>query len=87
MPSKQQHTWLKGESMRACSCDPELLVRLSDTELEVLADNMLAPRLQERLDHLLQLNREHALDNDTKQELDRLLKEGFWRGARRIHEL
>jgi len=57
------------------SCDPKLLVGLSDAELEVLADSVLAPRLQERLDHLLQLNRECVLDNDTKQKLDRLLEQ------------
>ncbi len=57
------------------SHDPELLVGLSDAELKVLADSMLAPRLQKRLSHLLQLNREDALDSDTKQELDRLLEQ------------
>ncbi len=63
------------ELCAARSGDPELLVGLSDAELEVLADGMLAPRLQKRLNHLLQLNRENALDSDTKQELDRLLEQ------------
>ena len=55
--------------------DPELLVGLCDAELEALADSMLAPRLQKHLNHLLQLNREQALDSDARQELDRLLEQ------------
>jgi len=57
------------------SHDPELLVGLSEAELEILADSMLAPRLQERLSHLLQLNREGELSADEERELDRLLEQ------------
>jgi hypothetical protein len=55
--------------------DPELLVGLSDAELEVLADSMLVPRQQDRLSHLLQLNREGGLSAEEEQELDRLLEQ------------
>ena len=44
--------------------DPELLVGLSDAELETLADGILVPRLQDRLSHLLQLNQEGDLVPD-----------------------
>ena len=55
--------------------DPELLVGLSDAELEVLADSMLVPRQQNRLSHLLKLNREGGLGTEEEQELDRLLEQ------------
>ena len=55
--------------------DPELLVGLSDAELETLADGILVPRLQDRLSHLLQLNREGGLGTEEEQELDRLLEQ------------
>ena len=55
--------------------DPELLVGLGDAALEVLADSMLVPRLQERLSHLLQLNREGGLSVEEERELDRLLEQ------------
>ena len=41
------------ELCAAQSQDPELLVGLSDAELETLADGMLVPRLQDCLSHLL----------------------------------
>ena len=55
--------------------DPELLVGLSDAELETLADSMLVPRQQDRLSHLLQLNREGGLGTKEEQELNRLLEQ------------
>jgi hypothetical protein len=55
--------------------DPEVLVGLSDAELETLADGMLVPRLQERLSRLLQLNREGDPSAEEEQELDRLLEQ------------
>jgi hypothetical protein len=61
-----------------CAAQPhdlELLVGLSDAELGVLADSMLVSRLQERLSHLLQLNREGDLNAKEERELDRLLEQ------------
>jgi len=55
--------------------DPELLVGLSDAELEMLADGILVPRLQERQSRLLQLYREGGLSTEEEQELDRLLEQ------------
>jgi len=63
------------ELVAAQSHDPELLVGLCDAELEILADSILVPRLQERLSHLLQLNQEGNLSDEEKQELDRLLEQ------------
>lgn len=49
-------------------------MRLSDAELQVLADSILVPHLQERPSHLLQLNREDSLSADEERELDRMLE-------------
>ena len=43
--------------------DPELLVGLSDAELETLADGIPVPHVPDRPSHLLQLNREGGLVN------------------------
>jgi hypothetical protein len=51
----------------------EFLVGLSDEELEALADSMLSPSAQGRLDELLQRNSEGRLPPADLQELDRLL--------------
>ena len=68
-------SWEDYQALRAVQPDdPELLTGLSDTEVEILADSMLAPRLQERLGRLLQLNRENLLSAEEEQEIDRLLK-------------
>jgi hypothetical protein len=53
--------------------DSELLIGLSHDELEALADSMLAPSAQCRLDELLERNAEHRLGADEHRELDRLL--------------
>lgn len=53
--------------------DSELLVGLTDDELEALADGMLAPEAQCRLDELLQRNAEGQLTTDEQADLDRLL--------------
>jgi hypothetical protein len=53
--------------------DRELLVGLSDDELEALADSMLAPSAQARLDELLERNAEKQLSADEQAELDALL--------------
>ena len=55
------------------SNDVELLVGLSDDELEALADSMLAPSAQARLDQLLGRNTGNQLAADEQAELDRLL--------------
>ena len=53
--------------------DPELLVGLSDQELDALADSVLAPSAQVRLDELLERNAEQRLSTDERAELDLLL--------------
>jgi len=55
------------------SCEHELLLGLSHKELEALADSLLAPSAQSRLDELLQRNAEGQLDSAEQSELDRLL--------------
>jgi molybdenum cofactor biosynthesis enzyme MoaA len=55
------------------SRDSELLVGLSDDELEALADSMLAPSAQARLTELLDRNAESELAADEQVELSRLL--------------
>lgn len=55
------------------AADAELLVGLSQDELEALADSMLAPSAQSRLDDLLEQNSEHGLSAEEQAELDRLL--------------
>jgi hypothetical protein len=54
--------------------DPDLLVSLSDAELQALADSVLVPRQQERLSDLLRRNRDEGLSADEKRELERLLE-------------
>lgn len=56
------------------SKDPELLVGLSDGELEALAESLLAPSAQARLDELLTRNAESQLSARDNAELDRLLE-------------
>jgi hypothetical protein len=53
--------------------DPDLLVGLTEFELRVLAESMLSPGRQERLDHLLRRNREGKLDTAEEDELDQIL--------------
>ena len=55
------------------SSDSELLVGLSQEELEALADSMLVPSAQSRMDDLLERNAQAQLGYDEQQELDRLL--------------
>ena len=51
----------------------ELLVSLSENELEALADGNLAPSSQARIDALLEKNASESLDGDEAKELDLLL--------------
>ena len=55
------------------SNESELLVGLTDDELEALADSMLAPSAQAQLDELLERNAVCQLAPDERGELDRLL--------------
>ena len=50
-----------------------MLPGLDRQTLSALADGMLAPRFQERLDELLTLNESGTLDAVEQEELDRLL--------------
>jgi len=52
--------------------DPEILVGLSHGELEALADSLLSPSAQLRLDGLLERNAAGQLDTEQLRELDRL---------------
>jgi len=66
--------WEDYQSLQArISPDPELLVGLDESELKALAEGMLSPGHQERLDQLLQRNRESNLSKDEESELDQLL--------------
>jgi len=53
--------------------ESELLVGMSDDELEALADGKLAPSAQTRLDELLVRNGRNQLSADEQSELDGLL--------------
>jgi hypothetical protein len=55
--------------------DSELLPGLGSAELEALADGMLAPAAQVRLDDLLDRKQEHPLSADETRLLDRLLEQ------------
>ena len=55
--------------------DPELLVGLTEEELEALADGLLSPSAQGRLNSLLERNAEGALAGAERAELDRLLEQ------------
>jgi hypothetical protein len=55
--------------------DSEILVGLSDGELEALAEGVLAPPAQGRLEELLARNADHRLSADERVELDRLLEQ------------
>jgi hypothetical protein len=51
----------------------EILAGLSVAELEALADGLMAPARQARLDQLLSKNAQRSLDDPERNELDRLL--------------
>jgi hypothetical protein len=55
------------------SRDPAVLTGLTESELQALAEGMLSPGRQERLDELLERNREDTLSEQEQKELDRLL--------------
>jgi hypothetical protein len=53
--------------------DPDDLLGLSSGELEALADGMLAPSIQSRLDELIARSKDGRLSIEEAAELDRLL--------------
>ncbi len=53
--------------------DPEVLLGLSSGELEALAEGILAPPIQARLDELIAHSKEGRLSSEEAAELDRLL--------------
>ena len=54
--------------------DPEILLNIGVDELEALADGMLAPSAQSRLNELLARNADGQLDAAEQSEIDRLLE-------------
>jgi hypothetical protein len=66
--------WKDYQDMQArLRSDPDLLVGLTEFELRALAESMLSPGRQNRLDDLLQRNCEENLDNAERDELDQIL--------------
>ncbi len=55
------------------SNDPEILLGLSSGELEALAEGLLAPSIQARLDELIARSKEGRLSSKEASEIDRLL--------------
>src|ERR1700722_5623636 len=64
----------RGMGRQAMSSDSELLVGLRVEELEALADGLLAPTAQARLDDLLARQKEKLLSVAEERELDALLR-------------
>ncbi len=65
----ETYNWLT----QASSLDTECLIGLDRAELLALAESMLAPAAQARLDGLLAHNAESQLSEDELAQLDRLL--------------
>ena len=61
--------------LRPDASDPEILIGLSEAELQALAHSTLAPAEQSRLDDLLTQNTEAQLSEAEQAELDRLLND------------
>jgi hypothetical protein len=53
--------------------DPDLLPGMDEAELSALAEGMLSPKKQSKLDSLLQKNREVKLSDSELRELNELL--------------
>jgi len=68
--------WESYQALQQAShaADPELLIGLSEAELEALSAGVLAVPHQERLTALLQSNRDGQLSADEAHELDSLLE-------------
>jgi hypothetical protein len=68
--------WEDYQALQAVfSTGADLLVGLSRPELHGLAEGILSSPYRERLDELLQRNREGRLSADEEHELDRLLEQ------------
>lgn len=66
--------WEDYEALRTgAQRDPDLIVGLSAAELKALASGRLAPGSQDRLDDLLEKNRQGRLSVDEARELDELV--------------
>ncbi len=66
--------WEDYEALRAGALrDADFLVGLSEAELKALASGRLAVSSQERLDELLETNRQGRLNVDEARELDELV--------------
>jgi hypothetical protein len=67
-------SWQDFQELRIrLSDDPDLLSEVSFSELQALADGMLAPEHQDRLSELLSRNQEQTLTEREAEELDQLL--------------
>jgi hypothetical protein len=64
--------YVMGE-IKTMNTNPEILVGLSIPEMEALADSLLAPAAQHRLDELLALSKVKQLNSDDVSALDSLL--------------
>lgn len=66
--------WEDYQSLRSrTSTDPDLLLGLSESELQALAEGMLSPSHRERLTDLLRRHRQGHLSKNEESELDQLL--------------
>ena len=70
----EDYQTLQATFLTASSPDPDLLVGVSEPELQVLAEGILSSRHQERLNELLQRNREGGLSSGEEHEMDLLLE-------------
>jgi hypothetical protein len=67
--------WEDYQDLRdALEADPDLLLGLNEAELQALAEGMLSSPFKERLDDLLERNREEGLSPREERELDHLLE-------------
>lgn len=62
------------DRMLLMNVDPEMLASLSVAELEALADGVMVPARQARLEELLAKKNDRSLVGDELRELDRLLE-------------
>jgi len=67
--------WEDYQTLRAyVPTDPDVLMSLSEPELQALAEGMLSSPYQQRLGELLQHNRAGTMNGAEEVELDRLLE-------------
>ena len=63
------------QQLTTSTADPDLLIGLSQAELEALAESQLASAAQTRLDTLLTQNKDQHLSVEETAELDHLLEQ------------